>query len=198
MHSSGYTRYGKYLLDQIMALCLLLFLGLPGSFILLIQWMKCGRNAFFLQERVGKEEVTFWLIKLRTLEEIEGEFRATGWGKWLRRWSIDEWPQLWNVLRGDMSLVGPRPLLVEYLPHYSERHRRRHEVLPGMTGLAQVNGRNALTWAKRFDWDVHYVDHLSFWLDLKILWQTFNVVRQSRKADFHDQPLSPFTGYDHS
>ncbi len=100
---------------------------------------------------------------------LSDDIRLTGFGKWVRKTSLDELPQLWNILRGDMSFVGPRPLLVEYLPLYSVEQRRRHSVTPGITGWAQINGRNAIQWKEKFNFDVWYVDHISFWLDVKIL-----------------------------
>ena len=133
-----------------------------------------GRPIFFVQERAGRDGRPFRLVKLRTMregDEPDAE-RLTRVGRWLRATSLDELPELWNVLRGEMSLVGPRPLPVRYLPRYSPQQARRHEVRPGITGWAQVNGRNSLTWEQKFAYDVWYVDHMSFWLDVKILWQT--------------------------
>jgi lipopolysaccharide/colanic/teichoic acid biosynthesis glycosyltransferase len=139
-----------------------------------------GRPVLFVQERPGRHGVPFRLIKFRTMRDgfdaegrplPDGE-RLTGLGRFLRSTSLDELPELWNVLRGEMSLVGPRPLLMEYLPLYTPEQARRHEVRPGITGWAQVNGRNALSWEEKFRLDVWYVDNRSFWLDLKILWLT--------------------------
>ena len=133
-----------------------------------------GRPVFFRQERAGLGGRTFRLVKLRTMregDEPDAE-RLTRVGRWLRATSLDELPELWNVLRGEMSLVGPRPLPVRYLPRYSPQQARRHEVRPGITGWAQVNGRNTLTWEEKFAYDVWYVDHRSLWLDVKILWLT--------------------------
>lgn len=133
-----------------------------------------GRPVFFVQERAGRDGRPFRLVKLRTMlegDEPDAE-RLTRVGRWLRATSLDELPELWHVLRGEMSLVGPRPLPVRYLPRYSPQQARRHEVRPGITGWAQVNGRNSLTWEQKFAYDVWYVDHMSFWLDVKILWQT--------------------------
>ena len=143
-----------------------------------------GSPVWFVQERPGRHGVPFRMIKFRTMRDAldaagrplpDGE-RLTRLGKFLRAASLDELPELWNVLRGDMSLVGPRPLLMEYLPRYSAEQARRHEVKPGITGWAQVNGRNALSWEEKFRLDVWYVDHASLWLDLEIiartLWKT--------------------------
>jgi sugar transferase EpsL len=146
-----------------------------------------GSPVFFRQTRIGLNARPFPIAKFRTMldsRDQEGRLlpdhqRLTSLGRLVRQLSIDELPQLWNVLKGDMSLVGPRPLLPEYLPRYSEFQRRRHEVKPGITGWAQVNGRNALTWEQKFELDVWYVDHCSLWLDLQILWLT--VVRVLRR-----------------
>jgi lipopolysaccharide/colanic/teichoic acid biosynthesis glycosyltransferase len=133
-----------------------------------------GRPVFFVQERAGRDGRPFRLVKLRTMREGDAPDaeRLTRVGRWLRATSLDELPELWHVLRGEMSLVGPRPLPVRYLPRYSPQQARRHEVRPGITGWAQVNGRNSLTWEERFAYDVWYVDHMGFWLDVKILWRT--------------------------
>ena len=141
---------------------------------------KLGSPVFFRQRRPGHRERLFELIKFRTMTDardaagtlLPDSVRLTSFGRWLRATSLDELPELLNVLRGEMSLVGPRPLLVEYLPRYSPEQHRRHEVLPGLTGWCQVNGRNALSWEQKFVLDVWYVDHCSFPLDLRILWRT--------------------------
>lgn len=142
----------------------------------LVRW-KLGSPIFFCQTRAGKNGERFRLVKFRTMRDAtdsaeefvaDGE-RMTALGTSLRKWSLDELPELWNVLKGDMSLVGPRPLLVEYLPLYTDEQLRRHTVRPGITGWVQVNGRNALSWDKKFEFDLWYVDNQSFWLDLKIM-----------------------------
>jgi lipopolysaccharide/colanic/teichoic acid biosynthesis glycosyltransferase len=146
---------------------------------LLVRW-KLGAPVFFRQLRPGHEERIFEMIKFRTMRDDrddQGKLkpdadRLMPFGRWLRSTSIDELPELLNVLRGDMSLVGPRPLLVEYLPRYSAEQRRRHNVPPGLTGWAQINGRNALSWDDKFVLDVWYVDNCGFWLDLRILFCT--------------------------
>ena len=137
-----------------------------------------GRPVLFTQERPGKKGRVFRIWKFRTMQAGEGsDFqRLTSWGRFLRATTLDELPQLWNVLHGEMSLVGPRPLLVEYLPLYTPHQFRRHEVSPGMTGWAQVKGRNSLTWEERFELDVWYVENQSFILDLKIILLTFVAV----------------------
>ncbi len=146
--------------------------------------LKLGRPVFFRQARPGRNARIFEMIKFRTMTDrrdaagalLPDRERLTGFGRWLRATSLDELPELLNVLRGDMSLVGPRPLLVQYLERYSPRQARRHEVRPGITGLAQAMGRNALSWEEKFEWDVRYVEERSFWLDLKILFLTFKLV----------------------
>lgn len=146
-----------------------------------------GSPVLFVQERPGLGGRPFRLIKFRTMREGAGTDaeRLTRLGRWLRSTSLDELPELWNVLKGDMSLVGPRPLLMRYLPRYTSEQARRHEVRPGITGWAQVNGRNALSWGQKFKYDVWYVDHRSFGLDLKILWLTVwrVLTRQGISAD---------------
>jgi len=142
--------------------------------------VRAGAPVFFRHRRVGLNGREFVLYKFRTMTAkrdaagslLSDQMRLTGWGRFLRSASLDELPELFNVLRGEMSLVGPRPLLPEYLPRYDEFQRRRHEVKPGITGWAQVNGRNALTWEQKFELDVWYVEHRSLSLDLKILWLT--------------------------
>ena len=146
--------------------------------------LKLGSAIFFKQARPGLNGEIFNMYKLRTMTDESGQNRVllsdkdrlTKFGKFLRSTSLDELPGLWCVLKGDMSLVGPRPLLVEYLPLYSEKQSRRHEVKPGITGWAQVNGRNAISWDEKFDLDVWYVDNQSIWLDIKILWMTVKKV----------------------
>lgn len=150
----------------------------------LIVRAKLGSPIFFQQRRAGLHADIFRLIKFRTMREtrdaagrpLPDTERLTPFGQWLRASSLDELPELWNVVRGEMSLVGPRPLLIEYLPRYNARQARRHNVRPGLTGLAQVSGRNALTWEEKFEWDVRYVETQSFWLDLKILLLTVKAV----------------------
>lgn len=142
--------------------------------------IKLGSPVFFRQKRPGRDEVIFELIKFRTMTDARGAdgellpdaVRLTAFGRWLRATSLDELPELLNVLRGEMSLVGPRPLLVQYLERYSATQRRRHEVPPGLTGWAQIHGRNGLDWEAKFALDVWYVDHRSLWLDLRILLRT--------------------------
>jgi lipopolysaccharide/colanic/teichoic acid biosynthesis glycosyltransferase len=154
------------------------------ALVALLVRLRLGSPVFFRQARPGKDEVIFELVKFRTMLDsrdaagrvLPDADRLTPFGRWLRSTSLDELPELWNVLRGQMSLVGPRPLLVQYLGRYSPRQARRHEVRPGLTGLAQVMGRNALSWEERFEWDIRYVETHGMWLDLKILLLTVKTV----------------------
>ena len=193
----------KRLFDIAAAACALLVLALP---LLVVIWMvrrKLGSPVFFTQVRPGMHGKPFKMVKFRSMTSergADGELlpdavRLTPFGHFLRSTSLDELPELWNVLKGDMSLVGPRPLLVEYLPLYSPEQARRHEVRPGITGWAQVNGRNALDWEAKFKLDVWYVDHRSLWLDLKILWLTVRkvLVREGISAA-GEATMGKFTG----
>lgn len=193
----------KRLFDLLLSFGLLLGLALP----LLLLWglvrCKLGSPVLFRQVRPGLHGRPFMMIKFRTMTDergADGELlpdarRLTSFGRFLRATSLDELPELWNVLRGEMSLVGPRPLLMEYLPLYSPEQARRHEVRPGITGWAQVNGRNALSWEERFKLDVWYVDHRSLWLDLRILWLTVRkvIVREGISAQ-GEATMPRFTG----
>ena len=174
----------KRFFDFTVAAVALLLLCLPLLALTLLVRRKLGRPAFFRQVRPGLHGKPFEMVKFRSMTDARGPDgallpdadRLTPFGRFLRSSSLDELPGLWNVLKGDMSLVGPRPLLVEYLPLYSPEQARRHEVRPGITGWAQVNGRNAIGWDDKFKLDVWYVDHRSLWLDLKILWLTVKKV----------------------
>ena len=159
--------------------------------------MAMGSPVLFRQERIGRGDRPFTILKLRTMRTGEGTDaeRLTPFGRFLRKTSIDELPQFFNVLRGDMSLVGPRPLPSTYLPLYSAEQRRRHEVRPGITGWAQVNGRNAITWKHRFELDVWYVDHRSLWLDLRIVLMTIVAVVAHRGISAEGEAtVKAFTG----
>ena len=165
--------------------------------------IRLGRPVLFVQNRPGKKGQPFEIIKFRTMtnqrddsgELLPNEKRMTGFGSFLRSTSLDELPELMNVLKGDMSLVGPRPLRIRYLPLYNEFQKRRHEVKPGITGWAQVNGRNAVTWDEKFKMDVWYVDNRSFWLDLKILFMTvLKVLKREDIAHEGDVSMPPFEG----
>ena len=193
----------KRLFDIVVSACALLVLALP---ILVVIWMvrrKLGSPVFFAQVRPGMHGKPFKMVKFRSMTSergTDGELlpdaeRLTPFGRFLRSTSLDELPELWNVLKGDMSLVGPRPLLMEYLPLYSPEQARRHEVRPGITGWAQVNGRNAISWEDKFKLDVWYVDHCSLWLDIKILWLTVKkvLVREGISAA-GEATMGKFTG----
>jgi len=193
----------KRLFDVVAAACALLLLALP---LLVVIWMvrrKLGSPVFFTQMRPGLQGKPFLMVKFRTMTDARGPDgallpdadRLTPFGRFLRATSLDELPELWNVLKGDMSLVGPRPLLMEYLPLYSPEQARRHAVRPGVTGWAQVNGRNTLSWDDKFKLDVWYVDHRSLWLDLKILWLTVRkvLVREGISAA-GEATMGKFTG----
>lgn len=170
--------------DVVAAAALLLCLSLPLALLALLIRVKLGSSVLFRQQRPGLHGQPFLMVKFRTMTDACGPDgallpdaqRMTALGRWLRATSLDELPELWNVLKGEMSLVGPRPLLVEYLTLYTAEQARRHEVRPGITGWAQVNGRNAIDWAQRFKLDVWYVDHQTLWLDLRILWLTLRKV----------------------
>ncbi len=200
---SAYRRAGKRLFDLVLAVPAVIVL-LPVLAVL--AWMvrrKIGTPVLFRQVRPGREGRLFELIKFRTMTDekdakgnpLPDAQRLTAFGAILRGSSLDELPELWNVVKGDMSLVGPRPLLVEYLPRYTPEQARRHEVRPGITGWAQVNGRNALSWEEKFSMDVWYVDHVGFGLDARILWRTlFQVAgRGGISADGH-ATMPHFTG----
>lgn len=184
-----YEKYIKRLLDILLSGLALIILSPLLLVTAILVRIKLGSLVIFCQERPGKNEKIFRLHKFRSMSDARdanGELlpddeRLTRFGRILRSLSIDELPELWDIFIGNMSIVGPRPLLVEYLPLYNEKQRRRHEVRPGLTGLAQVNGRNLTTWEKRFEYDVEYVDNLSFLLDVKIVLMTVRCVL-SRKG----------------
>ena len=175
-----YAKYIKRMLDFLLSLCALLVLSPVLLVLIVVTAVKMKGNPFFTQLRPGKDEKIFRLIKLRTMtceKDKDGnllpdEQRLTKYGRFLRSTSMDELPELINILKGDMSIVGPRPLLVKYLPLYNEEQRRRHDVRPGLTGWAQVNGRNAISWEEKFRMDVEYVNRISFAMDVKIVLQT--------------------------
>jgi lipopolysaccharide/colanic/teichoic acid biosynthesis glycosyltransferase len=179
-----YRVYIKRLLDVLLALAALLLLSPLFLALWLLVRRKLGKPAIFRQQRPGKDARIFTLYKFRSMTDATDEAgaplpdaaRLTPFGEMLRRSSLDELPELWNILKGDMSFIGPRPLLVRYLPLYSEEQARRHEVRPGLTGLAQVNGRNAIEWEEKFRFDVEYVAGLSARLDLRIFAKTVKAV----------------------
>jgi len=180
-----YKYFFKRFLDLTLALCALLVLS-PFLLIIIIilHFTNKGAGVFFTQNRPGKDAKIFKVIKFKTMtderdaagELLPDDVRLTKIGNFVRSLSIDELPQLINVLKGDMSLIGPRPLLTEYLPLYSKEQARRHEVRPGITGWAQINGRNDISWTKKFEYDVWYVDHISFALDVKIFFLTIKKI----------------------
>jgi lipopolysaccharide/colanic/teichoic acid biosynthesis glycosyltransferase len=179
-----YARYGKRFLDVALAILMLILFSPVLALVVLLVRIKLGSPVVFRQQRPGLRGRPFVIYKFRTMTDardaqgslLTDEQRLTAFGRLLRRTSMDELPELYNVLRGEMSLVGPRPLMMQYLDRYTPEQMRRHEVKPGITGWAQVNGRNAITWEQKFALDVWYVDHRSLWLDLKIialtLWKT--------------------------
>ena len=200
---SIYRTAGKRAFDAILAAAALAVLSPALLIVALAVRLGMGRPVLFRQLRPGRGGRPFELLKFRTMREARaGEDPLTSdaarlrWlGAFLRRTSLDELPELWNVLRGDMSLVGPRPLLMEYLPLYSPEQARRHEVRPGVTGLAQVSGRNALTWEEKFRLDVSYVEHYSLTLDVKLLMQTIRAVMTARGVSAEGSATMPrFTG----
>lgn len=199
-----YKSFFKRLIDFYVVLFVLTFVW-PILLVVII-WLHFANNGtgiFFLQNRPGKNGKIFKVIKFKTMTDehdennnlLPDEKRLTKIGKFIRSTSIDELPQLINVLKGDMSLIGPRPLLPEYLPLYSKEQARRHEVRPGITGWAQVNGRNAISWQKKFELDVWYVNHVSFRLDLKIIWLTVKKVWKREGINSQtSSTMEPFTG----
>lgn len=192
----------KRLFDLFLASIALVLLVPVLVVVALLVLVELGPPVLFRQQRPGYDGRLFVLWKFRTMRGVaddlsaeEDEARLSPWGQMLRMTSLDELPELWNVLRGDMSLVGPRPLLPEYLPLYSPRQARRHEVRPGITGWAQVNGRNALSWEERLELDVWYVENRGFWLDVKILWLTvLTVLRREGISHPGHATMERFTG----
>lgn len=199
-----YKKFFKRWLSLIGAVLGLLLIG----WLILIVWLLLhfankGAGAFFLQERPGKEGKVYKVIKFKTMTDerdadgklLPDAMRLTKVGKIVRSLSIDELPQLINILKGDMSFIGPRPLLVKYLPLYTPEQLRRHEVRPGISGWAQVNGRNTISFTKQFEYDVYYVDHLTFWLDVKIFFMTiFKVFKREGISEEGQATREAFTG----
>ncbi|HGF7808549.1 sugar transferase [Enterococcus faecium] len=179
-----YQLFGKRILDILLSGIALIVLSPIILIVGILVRIKLGSPIIFKQERPGKSEKIFSMYKFRTMtderdhngEYLPDEIRLTKFGKMLRATSLDELPELWNILKGDMSIVGPRPLLVEYLPLYSEKQRKRHNVKPGLTGLAQVNGRNAISWEEKFEYDYLYIEDYSFTKDISIIWHTIKKV----------------------
>lgn len=189
----------KRIFDTIVASAALLVLGLPLLVLILLVRVKLGEPVMFRQKRPGLNGEIFEIIKLRTMSNATGvdgallsdDERKTKFGEFLRSTSLDELPELWNVIKGDMSLVGPRPLLVDYLPLYTAEQARRHEVRPGITGWAQINGRNALSWQDKFKLDLWYVENRSIWLDMKILIMTVKKVVSREDIQLSSDMIAP-------
>lgn len=193
----------KRTLDLLVSIVALILLSPLLLVVICAIYLKMGRPVFFIQQRPGLGAKPFRMIKFRTMlntQDASGRLlsdaeRLTPFGAFLRSTSIDELPELINVIRGEMSLVGPRPLLMEYIPLYSQEQYRRHEVRPGITGWAQINGRNAISWDEKFALDVWYVDNRSLWLDIKILWQTLAaVLSRNDISAAGDATMPKFTG----
>lgn len=193
----------KAVLDILVAAILLIVLSPIILGLTLILFVQNNGQSFFRQQRPGYQERPFYLTKFKSMtdeRDANGQLlpdneRLTAIGAFVRKSSLDELPQLFNVLKGEMSIVGPRPLLFKYLPLYSLEQGRRHDVKPGITGWAQVNGRNSISWQRKFELDVYYVDHQSFWLDLKILWLTVQkVIQREGVNQSEERPMQPFNG----
>lgn len=205
-HTSFYRRHGKRWLDLAISLPLAVVLApLLGVLALMIRW-KLGSPVLFTQVRPGLQGQAFRMVKFRSMTDARDEqgaflpdaVRLTGFGRFLRSSSLDELPELWNVIRGEMSLVGPRPLLTHYLGLYTPEQARRHEVLPGVTGWAQVNGRNAISWDQKFVLDVEYVERVSFLQDVRILWMTASkVIRREDVSAAGHSTMPEFRGSVH-
>lgn len=195
-----YRHYGKRFIDLVIS-CIAFGLLLPVIALITVLLCLVNRgNPFFFQHRPGRHGRIFRLLKFRTMNNrkdaagnlLPDEVRLTGFGKFIRKTSLDELLQLINVIKGEMSLIGPRPLLTEYLPLYSARQNRRHEIRPGITGWAQVNGRNAISWEEKFELDIWYVDHLSWQLDNKILWLTIKKVFKTEGISQQGHATMPY------
>ena len=193
----------KRLFDIVLSSLLLILFSPIILIVVFFIRQKLGSPIFFTQDRPGLNEEIFKIYKFRTMSDekdengnlLPDELRLKGIGKVIRSTSLDELPQLFNVLKGDMSFVGPRPLLIEYLPLYNSEQKRRHDVLPGITGWAQVNGRNAISWEKKFEYDVWYADNQSFFLDIKIMWITFlKVIKRSDISSTSSVTMEKFKG----
>lgn len=198
-----YARFLKRFLDIVISFCALTVLCLPMALLALLVRLKLGAPVLFTQDRPGKDEKIFRLYKFRTMTNERGadgellpdDVRLTRFGRAMRALSLDELPEFFNVLRGDMSLIGPRPLLVAYLPLYNETQRHRHDVRPGLSGLAQCSGRNLLSWEERFDLDVQYVQNVSFRMDLSIVLRTIRgVFRREGITSETSVTMEPFRG----
>ncbi len=185
-----YAKYIKRMLDFVLSLCALIVLSPLLLVLILLGTVFMGGNPFFTQQRPGKDEKIFKLIKFRTMDNrkdkngnlLPDDVRLNKYGRILRSTSLDELPELVNILVGDMSIIGPRPLLVEYLPYYTEKEHHRHDIRPGLTGWAQINGRNAIdSWEQRFQYDLEYIDNISFIFDVKVILMT--VIKVLKRSD---------------
>ena len=198
--------YGSFIkrsIDFLFALTVFVSLSPILLIVAILLWINNKGRVFFIQERPGKNEKLFKVIKFKTMNDRRDEhgkllpdkIRLTPVGKFIRTTSLDELPQMINVLKGDMSLIGPRPLLPKYLPLYNQQQERRHDVRPGITGWAQVNGRNAISWQKKFEYDVWYVDNLGFLLDVKIVWLTIiKIFKREGITEQGSATISAFNG----
>lgn len=202
-HQSFYTKYIKRLFDIVISLIAIIVLSPILLIVAVLVKTKLGSPVVFRQQRPGLNEIVFEMMKFRSMTDEKDEdgnllpddVRLTSFGKALRATSLDELPELFNILKGDMSIIGPRPLLVRYLPLYNADQRKRHLVRPGLTGYAQVNGRNAQTWEQRFKYDVEYIDNVSLFFDIKILFKTvITVLKRNGVSDEGTATKDPFTG----
>lgn len=199
--ASFYIKYGKRLTDVVLSLIGMVALALPMLATAVLIKVKMGSPILFKQLRPGKNEKIFLIYKFRTMKNLrdgQGELlpddmRMEKFGRVLRAKSIDELPELWNILKGDMSLIGPRPLLVKYLPRYSPKLRRRHDVRPGLSGLTQVKGRNALNWDDKFALDIEYVDNITFLGDIKLIGLTIAKVVRAKKYEAETEAAKYYT-----
>ncbi len=198
-----YAKYIKRIFDVLFSLIALIFLSALILAVAILVRINLGSPVIFKQERPGKDGKIFILYKFRTMTQstdnngnlLSDEERLTKFGRFLRKTSIDELPELVNILKGDMSIIGPRPLLVQYLPLYNEHQKRRHEIKPGLTGYAQVHGRNSISWEEKFDFDVYYVDNVKFSVDFKIILYTIkSVFRHEGISSDTSETMEEFTG----
>lgn len=205
-NKSVYQKWGKRALDICFSALALVVLSPVLLIVALLVKIKLGSPIIFKQNRPGKDEVIFSMYKFRTMtdakdangNDLPDNVRLTKFGQLLRATSLDELPELWNILKGDMSFVGPRPLLVEYLPLYNENQRKRHSVRPGLTGLAQVNGRNAISWEEKFEYDVQYQRKISLWFDILIIMITIKkvIIKEGILNENQDMVVYKFDGND--
>jgi lipopolysaccharide/colanic/teichoic acid biosynthesis glycosyltransferase len=203
MNKNSYIKYIKTSFDFLTSIILLIILSPLFLAILLVLYIQNNGEPFFIQERPGKNLKPFKILKFKTMNDKKDENgallpdkdRLTLAGRLVRKTSVDELPQLINVIKGDMSLIGPRPLLFKYVPLYNDSQRRRHLVRPGITGWAQVNGRNSISWQRKFELDNYYVDHVSFLLDLRIFWLSIvKILKREGINQSAERPMEPFNG----